>query len=347
MSNKPLSPISSISRGPRQSNFEALRLIAMLMVLILHADFLSFGEPTADSFRANPIGESARILFEAMSLCAVNVFIMISGWFGIRPSVKGFSSFIFQSLFFLLGSYLTLYALGLVDWSADNLAHIICPRSGAWFIIAYAMLYIVSPLLNTYLDSASEKQLRKLIIAFFAAQTLWGFADRGANFQGGYSTLSFCGLYLLAGYMRRYPSARLRGRGLALYACSVIVLSGLFILKVFKHFSTDLTSYTNPLIIMSAMGLIIKCSETEIGSHRLLNNIAASAFAVYLLHSNDFTLFAANTPLIQSSFANGGVAMVILAIIGVYTAAILLDRPRLWLWKRIQRLILPDSSSSK
>ena len=72
----------------------------MVMVLILHADFQALGAPGAAEIVSKPISSSVRVLLEMMSIGAVNIFVLISGWFTIKPSVKGFSTFIFQWLFF-------------------------------------------------------------------------------------------------------------------------------------------------------------------------------------------------------------------------------------------------------
>lgn len=38
-----LQRITSITAGPRQSNFELLRILAMFLVLVVHSDFWSIG----------------------------------------------------------------------------------------------------------------------------------------------------------------------------------------------------------------------------------------------------------------------------------------------------------------
>jgi surface polysaccharide O-acyltransferase-like enzyme len=80
----------------RQSNFELLRIIAMFMVLILHADFQALGAPDKAELIKFPLAATIKVIFEMACIVAVNVFVLISGWFGIRPSVKGISKFIFQ-----------------------------------------------------------------------------------------------------------------------------------------------------------------------------------------------------------------------------------------------------------
>ena len=92
--------ISSITKGPRQTNIELLRILAMFMVLVVHADFVALGEPSWTSIVGNPVVEGGRSLIEIAAKVCVNVFILISGWFGIKPSIRGFLGFTFQCLYF-------------------------------------------------------------------------------------------------------------------------------------------------------------------------------------------------------------------------------------------------------
>lgn len=193
----------STSRGVRSSNFELLRILAMFMVLSLHANYLVFGYPTAETFDASPLTETGRILLEALCICAVNVFVMISGWFGIRASLRGFCSLMFQVLFFLLLTFIVAWSLGYIDISVRALLRLI--RSGVgWFVASYSIMYIFSPVLNAFIENVNRRQVLLVLLAFFTAQTYWGFIDCKPDFNAGYSALSFYGLYLLAGYLRRY-----------------------------------------------------------------------------------------------------------------------------------------------
>ena len=101
----------------RESNFELLRIIAMFMVLVLHADFQALGEPTRADILSSTLTSSLKVFFEMASIIAVNVFVLISGWFGIRPSIKGFCKFVFQCLFFSFAIYLVMILLGRVELS--------------------------------------------------------------------------------------------------------------------------------------------------------------------------------------------------------------------------------------
>lgn len=64
----------------RQSNLEALRILSMLMVLNLHS-FHGFSHGFG-------VMQMLDIFRESTSICAVNVFLLISGCFGIRWRFK-------------------------------------------------------------------------------------------------------------------------------------------------------------------------------------------------------------------------------------------------------------------
>ena len=74
------SEINSITIGPRQSNFELLRILAMFLVIVIHADFLSTGLPSPEEYYADWLPVTTKVLFESISIVCVNVFILISGW---------------------------------------------------------------------------------------------------------------------------------------------------------------------------------------------------------------------------------------------------------------------------
>lgn len=86
-------------KQPRQSNIELLRIISMLMVLLVHANFFSLGKPTVEEVIEQPIDASLRVLFECVCIPCVDIFVLISGWFGIKANKKGLCNFLFQVAF--------------------------------------------------------------------------------------------------------------------------------------------------------------------------------------------------------------------------------------------------------
>ena len=90
----------------RQSNLELLRLLAMLMIMVGHALYFSF--PDKSQIIDAPFWSSSFFLAKGLTVCSVNVFVMISGWFGIKCKVVRLFSLLFQTIFFASVIYVVL-----------------------------------------------------------------------------------------------------------------------------------------------------------------------------------------------------------------------------------------------
>lgn len=152
--------IDSITSGPRQSNFELLRMFAMFLVLMTHANLVSLGLPSLEDFSTYPLNAFVRTFFESVAIVCVNAFVLISGWFGIRPSVKGFLNFIFQCSFFLFGLFIIFLILGKATFSAKGIMEGLCLTRTNWFIQSYIGLYILAPILNKFLKKQINTNLK-------------------------------------------------------------------------------------------------------------------------------------------------------------------------------------------
>lgn len=335
--------ISSITKGPRQSNFELLRILAMFLVLVVHADFFSLDGPTLQDFQDNPLSSFTRTFFEAVSIVCVNVFILISGWFGIKPTMKGFCNFIFQCAFFLFSIYLTLLILGQTTLTLKGIAGCFCLTPLNWFIKAYSALYILSPVLNAFVEKASKKQLKYMLIAFFVFQTIWGWSGAAKFVAQGYSTFSFIGLYLLARYIRLFGNKVLTNWGGVIYIVSILLNTIVYYFAKRYNIPIPVFEYVNPLVIIGALGLLLWFSKKQVNTNRFINWVAKSSFAVFLLHTNPNIVLDYYRPLIKfiyQSFSGIGCLLVIFGIsILIFIIAILLDQPRKWLWRPISKLI--------
>lgn len=339
-------PISSITKGPRQSNMELLRILAMFLILTVHADFWALGAPTQQECYSAPLSSLTRILIESIAILSVNVFVLISGWFTIRPSVKGFCDFIFQCAFFFIGIYAVLIFLGLSELSVDGLRICLLLTPKSWFIKAYTGLYILSPVLNIFCEKASKRQLAVVITAFFIFQTIYGVTGTAKFIESGYSTFSFIGLYLLARYIRRYTTTFYKWGGR--FFLSSIVLNTVFCFVWTVKIGGSpwfIYNYVNPLVIIGSLGLLLAFSHLKLGTNKVINWIAASSFAAFLTHGNPNLGTPYFKPYIQHLYNSyNGVeclGIIFISLVAIFAVSALLDQPRKWLWIIIAK-ILPD-----
>lgn len=286
----------NITNGPRQSNFELLRILAMLFVLVVHSDFSSLGAPDRLDFINAPEESISKTIFEALSIGCVNLFILISGWFGIRPSVKGFFNFIFQCAYYMIGIYLLSLIIGKAHFSITGVLECLALTSSNWFIKAYIGLYILSPILNSFARSATLKQHCVVLIAFYIFQTIFGITNAAQFIDFGYSTFSFIGLYLLANLLRRIISepekcaikiqAVNRLKWGVIYLLSALCCAVTYYIFAKREISLQVFNYINPFVVIGSAALLILFSSVKIKHSKIINFISASSFAVYLLHTN-------------------------------------------------------------
>ena len=190
----------------RQSNMELLRLVAMMMILVMHMDYGAFGLPTAESVEQAPMTTFGRIFVEHLCLVAVNVYVLISGWFGIRPKMKSFVRLMLQVATYsiiITGAFLLL---GKATFKIGYVTDMLIIGKQYWFVVSYLLLYLVSPILNTFVEHSSKREFQWMLLVFFGFQFVYSWIFGLEEFAGGYSALSFMGLYLLARYVKIYDN---------------------------------------------------------------------------------------------------------------------------------------------
>lgn len=113
-------------------------------------------------------------------------------------------------------------------------------------------------------------------------------SDGAVFFENGYSTISFIGLYLLARYTKIYFAAPPSLIFLSIYGIITILLTMISFMSVrmgFSVISGKMFSYVNPMVIISALSLLLFFNGLKI-KNKLVNWLAASSFAIFLLHTN-------------------------------------------------------------
>lgn len=200
---------------------------------------------------------------------------------------------------------------------------------------AYAGLYIISPLLNLWCERSSERTLRYTVIAFYAFQSWCGWIGVNLSVEGGYTTFSFIGLYLLARYMRLYFKGIKHSQWLLIYVVLSVAIGLLGIV------ATDWAyKYCSPLVVASAVALMMYFTGLKIKSSRVINYIAKSCFAVYLFQDGRVFNEIYHAQCHEAYQSHEGV-MRLVAVSGVvllfYAIGIMLDQPRRWIWRFVSK----------
>ena len=317
----------------------------MFFVLIVHVDFWSLGTPTHETFVSAPHETFWKVFFETLTIGCVNLFVMISGWFGIHPNIKSFSNFIFQCLFYSIGIYIFCHCIGIADLSATGLIKesILSFTLEYWFVLSYLILYLFAPILNNFVENTNRSKLKKFLILFYAFQTFYVFITGQAyDFNKGFDVLSFMGLYLLTRYMRLYPNkyTTLPRKYDILTFFSLVILQtiiGLVALKFSIPGFNRIYIFANPVLIISCAYFLLYFSKLHF-HNKLINWCAASSFAVYLLHQHFMIRHYYSDAVIKiyTDYPGGKFILPILIfIISIFIISILIDQIRILIWNII------------
>ncbi len=328
----------------RDSSIELLRIIAMLLVLMVHASFKALDAPTMEDVLNSPISSFLRFLSESISIICVNVFILITGWFSIRPKVSRFCGLVFQVLFIAVFIYLCLLLLEEIEpWGVLDWIRLLLLRRELWFVSAYLVLYIISPILNAFVSSADRKTFKYVLLTFFVIQTIYGTSSKWSFFCSGYSPLSFVGLYLLARYMRIYHCRFCtlpKWYDISIYLCSTILITIMSMISVgYAGYDGWLFyEYSSPMVIISSVCFFLFFTKLSF-QNKAVNWVASSAFAVYLFHCDPSLFYPYYLLPIKSFYNNDPFFLFLLhtssLIIVVFIMAILVDKIRAFFWNKI------------
>lgn len=261
----------------RNSSIELLRLVAMLMVVNLHSfwgDVHGSGMlQVLDFFR------------ESASICAVNVFVLISGYFGIKWKLKSFYNLTFQVLFYSFFVYLACVAIGIEEYSHKGL---LSQSMGLFkhygFIRSYIMLWFLAPILNAFADNVTAKKLFLYTIILWIGE-IFVFNDTVNNFSL---------IYLVGRFVNKtnaVTSFKLNVHK-AYWIITVLIcacsygLYLLFNLSSEKIQSANLLigwAYSAPMVILQAVFLFLIFARWDIKS-RFINWCSSSCLAIFLIH---------------------------------------------------------------
>ena len=112
----------------------------MILVLGVHANFLSIGRPSFDEFETNPVSTGFRFFIQSPCIICVNVFVLISGWYGIKPKMEKLYDFLFQIFFFSIFIFIISAIVNPKQTlNLNGLIALFLLDKELWFVKAYLM----------------------------------------------------------------------------------------------------------------------------------------------------------------------------------------------------------------
>ena len=275
----------------RKSNFELLRIVAMMLIISFHIVFHSEYEITTLNFNNYIIK-----VFWLFGEIGVNLFILISGYFMIKSkiSIKKILNLIFELIFYNSISAIIAEILG----GEGSILKIFYPPY--WFVRMYIMLCFLSPFINRLIENISKKEYQKLllicIIIWSIIPTIFGIAKNSSESLDFYCRMIWLiVMYLIGGYIRIYGIKFLATKkssiivsiiSFCLLCLSIIVIyySKMLIPPLKNLEIAYLWRPNNIIILIFSISLFKIFEKIDIGSKKIINTIASTTLGIYLIH---------------------------------------------------------------
>lgn len=336
-----------MSKTKRQSNLELLRIICMFMVFILH-----FIQGTDSLSKATPGSMNYFILniLEALSIIAVNCFVLISGYFLIKFDFKKISKLLLQVKFYALFLPIIMLLLG-VSFGTKDILKAIFPIFFRqwWFFNTYLVLYFISPILNLVIEKLNKIQFKRFLITLLIIFSALNSLYPTFNGEGGHGIYNFILMYFIGAYIRmHYVSKLSRYKYLGIYIVStiVIIVANYAITLVLKGNSVLFFNYDNIIVVISSIAFFNYFIRLEIES-KVINYISKLSFGTYLIHTNTvvwiwITGFLSGVNLNSNTL---GITCILISIIG-FTLCLALEFIRVLVFDKFENKLLNSNMYS-
>lgn len=266
----------------RNSSVELFRIIAALLVMIVHLNgwFLSLENITL--YSNHSLSGLAQTFISSISIVCVNCFLIISGFYGIKFKLKN----VWNIYLTLVSIYVPFYILESIiskEFSLISfLGAFVALHRESYFVQCYLMLIVLSPILNAFIEKQNSYILRySLLFAVIAFVFDCIFENQCLSFNHGFSLTHFIFIYILARtafiYQDKLKQVKSRYYLLVYLVCCILIASLKTLGCPWAFY------YTNPLNVIASFSLFIPFLKHSF-HNKIVNDLAKSSLSAYIMH---------------------------------------------------------------
>lgn len=225
----------------RESNIELLRIVLLFGVILTHGMGSYMSHISVFDYKAVSWG-----WVYALTRPAVNIFVLISGYYSIGKTLQGISvinkigRLLLQTLpaVFLIYFMMNIAGMPVHKIVFRFIADLVTVQNSFfhfWYLECYVILYLLAPYLNKLLNLLSQKEYLNLIfissllfIIFSSVNDLaginliYGYTYSSFTEMKSFNFIIFINLYMIGGYIRKYGFPALSRK----YLVAIIVITG-------------------------------------------------------------------------------------------------------------------------
>ena len=324
----------------RDSNIELLRLVLMLMVVLLHFNNDTMGGAFMYA-RNQPIDNFVLHFLESLGVCAVNCFMIVSGYFLYTNTKIKFGKvldILLIVVFYRFVDYLCKVAFADETISIKTL--IVCVLPANYFAVFYIVSYMLSPYISRVYRELSERKADFLIAIIFVlfiliptfidiANDLYFLKNPGflstistAGNGDGYTIVQFIFCLSLGMWIRK------REIQFNAYLLLIIYLISNLILTFGNAILPSLYNYCSVLTVINAVCLFMLFQKIYI-QNTVINYVSKSCFAIFCIHTSGFANELWRQYFITEEHMTGGVfttlVWTVISVVTMFMGCLLLS----------------------
>lgn len=309
----------------RESNIELLRIISIFGVIILHYNNPQIGGGLVN---ANGLNYYILLLLESTCIAAVNLFVLISGYFLcqsskrilIKPLELLCQVVVIKELIYILKVIIGFETFSFIDLGIN----------------LYIALYLISPMLNVIAEKYFKNTKKFIVILFilfsiyptcvdilqdFRNEEIYGLSTIGMyGSQYGYTIVNFSLMYLIGAYIKlNYDSIKYsKNKSICYIIISTVILTIWAGINNYINFGNEKTAleYCNPFVIMLTIQIFLIFSHLELGYNNIINRLSKATFTVFLLHNVFLQFIKIEYFVLQNALIM--ILHIIISTIGIY-----------------------------
>ena len=316
----------------RASNFDLLKIILIVMVIVLHYFNGSMGGMFSNESKWS-LNYFLSHIIESFCIIAVNTFVIITGYFSCKKNSIKISKVI--KLYSIAILYGVVIGIAVIigtkrTLSLAMLKQIIKVSFNRWYVVTYCVLYLLIPFINKLIASITKKELETLLIInaiiFYLIYTLF---FSGTIPDGGYGLVNFINLYIVGSYIRLYKNDYNSKKvpTLVYIACTAIT-------TVYSFFFMRAWQYATIFNLVSSAAFFMIFKNINLKNNKIINALATYTFTIYIIHENTLiTKFLYRNIFRSDLFWNSNLMIfhLIITAFGIFLMCVIIE----WLRRKI------------
>lgn len=299
--------MNEMIKNGRIASFDWLRIVLTFFVIVLHFNNSNGGAALAYTSE-NPFGHELALLSESICICAVDAFMILSGYFLCQKQERRISKVIL--LFATVMGYNSFFSISNMivngNYLLKNYIHSFIPIN--YFVWLYTVIYLLSPWINIIFNTLDKKKIRLLlcvcillfviyptvidIFTGITGTTINEISTISATDSGaGYTLVNFFVMYLIGAYLRNYKM----NFSPIIFVEGYII--GVLLTMITLHFTMNGTYYNNIFVVISAVFLVLFFQSIRLPKMTVVTTLASLAFPIFIIHPCHYMVFGINSIL--------------------------------------------------